>query len=151
MTEHIVHFCLEHIELILVGVLSLIQIAPIKINPWSKVGKWIVDKVSGEVMQEIKTVRADVEKMQEELEDVSEEVDKSNARQSRVRILRFDDELLRKDKHTKDHFRQIIEDIDVYEDYCNRHPGFRNGVAIHAIAHIKTVYDDLEKNGGFLE
>lgn len=151
MAESIIEYCLTHIEIVIIAALSLIQIAPIKINPWSALGRFIVNQVNGEVANELKIIREDVEEMKRQLDDVSAEADKSNARQSRVRILRFDDELLHGQKHTKDHFRQVLDDIDVYEDYCERHPDFRNGVAKHAMQHIKSVFDDLEKKGGFLE
>lgn len=47
----------------------------------------------------------------------------------RYRILRFDDEVLHDDKHTKEHFDQILEDITKYERFCKDNPDFENNKA----------------------
>ena len=157
MKEEIVEFFLKHTELVLIAFLSLVQIAPIKINPWTAIGKVVEQYITGNLKSAVDLLHRDlsgmteeVDGLKEDIQNVRDEVDAANARQSRVRILRFDDELLRGEPMTKDHFRQIIEDIDIYEGYCDRHPDFRNGVAKHAMEHIKTVFDEYERNGGFL-
>lgn len=69
----------------------------------------------------------------------------------RYRILRFNDELLERDKlHTKEHFDQVLEDIDDYEDYCRRDPDYKNSKAVMAIEHIRQVYYKCSEEGTFL-
>ena len=68
----------------------------------------------------------------------------------RYRILRFDDEIRHGEKHSKEHFDQIIEDIDKYEDYCRDHPEFPNSKAVFAIRNIKNVYQKCTDEGTFL-
>lgn len=68
----------------------------------------------------------------------------------RYRILRFDDEIRHGEKHSKEHFDQIIEDIDKYEDYCRDHPKFPNNKVVFAIRNIKNVYQKCTDEGTFL-
>lgn len=68
----------------------------------------------------------------------------------RYRILRFDDEIRHGEKHSKEHFDQIIEDIDKYEDYCRDHPEFPNSKVVFAIRNIKNVYQKCTDECTFL-
>lgn len=68
----------------------------------------------------------------------------------RYRILRFDDEVLHDDKHTKEHFDQILEDITKYEMFCKDNPDFENNKAYLAIDNIKKVYKKCTDEGTFL-
>lgn len=68
----------------------------------------------------------------------------------RYRILRFNDEVLHGEKHTKEHFDQLLEDITKYERYCRNHPEFPNDKAVCAIKNIRTVYQKCCNEGTFL-
>ena len=68
----------------------------------------------------------------------------------RYRILRFDDEIRHDDKHTKEHFDQILDDITSYEQYCRLHNEFKNNKAVLAIENIKNVYKQCTTEGSFL-
>ena len=118
---------------------SLLEVSKIKINPWSWVGGLLN-----------KNVMCKVDKIERDLADVERKVGEKTAVASRYRILRFDDELLHEVKHTKEHFEQILYDIDVYERYCNEHPDFKNNLAVMAIKHIKNVYQKCSRDNLFL-
>ena len=118
---------------------SLLEVSKIKINPWSWVGGLLN-----------KNVMCKVDKIERDLADVERKVGEKTAVSSRYRILRFDDELLHEVKHTKEHFDQILYDIDVYERYCNEHPDFKNNLAVMAIKHIKNVYQKCSRDNMFL-
>lgn len=68
----------------------------------------------------------------------------------RYRILRFDDEIRHDEKHTKEHFDQILEDITKYENYCRDHKDFPNNKAVLAIKNIKDVYQRCTDENSFL-
>lgn len=68
----------------------------------------------------------------------------------RYRILRFNDEILHDEKHTKEHFDQLLEDITQYERYCDDHPEFPNNKAVCAINNIRSVYQKCCEEGTFL-
>lgn len=68
----------------------------------------------------------------------------------RYRILRFNDEILHEEKHSKEHFDQILEDISRYERFCNTHPEYENNKAVLAVKNIKRVYQTCSENNSFL-
>ena len=68
----------------------------------------------------------------------------------RYRILRFNDEVRQGIRHTKEHFDQILEDIDSYESFCRENPKFPNNKAVLAIKNIKDVYDKCVEENDFL-
>lgn len=68
----------------------------------------------------------------------------------RYRILRFNDEIVQGNRHTKEHFDQILEDIDNYEKFCKNNPEFPNNKAVLAVKNIKDVYDKCVEENSFL-
>ena len=71
----------------------------------------------------------------------------NDIRMARRDILRFNDEVRRGEPHTAESFDDILDQIDIYEKYCNDHPNFENNKAVLAIRNIKRVYQErLEKN-----
>ena len=125
------------------GITSLIQISPIKINPWTWLGRKVGRALNGEVMDELKHLKGRMENM-----EAQNEQDKMDA--SRIRILRFGDECKRDVPHSEEHFNQVLDDIDRYESYCNTHPEYKNAKAVLTIAKIKEIYERRLENGDFL-
>ena len=132
---------------VLLVLLTVIQIAPIKINPWSAMVKWIGKTINTDVLKELDDVKGDIKTTREALDEHIRLDDERNADSHRQRILAFNNELLRDIPHTQEDFIEILAEIDFYEDYCKKHPDYKNNRAVHAIAHIGKVYDErLEKH-----
>ena len=77
-------------------------------------------------------------------------LEEENVRNIRQRILRFQDEILMGKKHSKEHFDEVLSDVDAYEKYCNTHPDYKNNKAVLAIETIKEVYADCIEEHSFL-
>lgn len=132
---------------VLLVILSLVEISPIKINPWSRLAKWLGKAINSDVIKELETVKATQTETRERLEDHISTNEKREADNCRARILRFNNELIREIPHTKEEFVEVLKDIDDYERYCREHKDYANGRAVHAIANIGRVYDErLEKH-----
>ena len=148
----------------LVVLLTLIQIVPIKLNPWSLIWKLIKKGIGalGKVINssvltkmsavetELSSVKAEITTVQQKVEALSEASDEQAAINARARILRFGDEVLHGKKHTKDHFDSILRDAKMYERYCNTHESFENGVTEPTIERIKAVYRERLDKSDFL-
>ena len=81
------------------------------------------------------------------IQNLNEKVDEKDAITTRVRILRFMDQLQGDRKHTKDAFDQVFSDITNYKKYCNEHPNFKNDQTAATIEFISKVYQErLEKH-----
>ena len=129
---------------VLLFVMSVVQIAPIEIKPWSALAKAIGRAVNADVLRELKSVKDD-------LSDHIRMDDERNADEHRARILQFNNELLRDIPHTKEEFIDVLADIDFYERYCDEHKGYKNNRAKHAITNISRVYDDRLREHDFLK
>lgn len=127
----------------LLFLMTLIQIAPIKMNPWSAIAKAIGKAINADVLKELDTVKKN-------LADHVKANEVRNADEHRTRILRFNNELLRDISHTKEEFIDVLADIDFYERYCRDHKDYKNNRAVHAIANISRSYDERLRNHDFL-
>lgn len=134
----------------LVVLLSIVEISPIKINPWSSIMKWLGRAINADVIQELGAVRASQVETRKRLETHISTDEKREADHCRARILRFNNELLREIPHTKEEFIEVLKDIDEYEIYCRDHKDYANGRAVHAIANIGRVYDERLQKHDFL-
>lgn len=122
---------------IVVVILTLVQFAPIKVNPWSQLARWIGRALNGgDVMAKLEEhIRID---------------DERDADIHRYRILRFNREVLQKVKHTEEEFNEVMYSINCYERFCKEHPKYENNRAVLAIENVKRVYRKCMENHDFL-
>lgn len=119
---------------ILAIILSLVQISPIKFNPWT----WL--KAFGELPNR-------VEKLEREFND---------DRAFRWRNLIFNRaRMFRKAQKSGELFeheewKDTMETITNYERYCENHPEFKNELAVQTIDYIKKEYRYVYENNLFL-
>ena len=128
---------------LLVALLTLVQIMPLKINPWSAIAKAVGRAVNADVLRELDTVTR-------KLDTHIRVDDERNADSYRTRILQFNNELLREIMHTREDFIEILAVIDDYERYCREHKEYKNNRAVCAIENIKRVYMERLQKHDFL-
>lgn len=128
---------------ILLILMTLIQITPIKFNPWSWIGRCIGRVINGEVLAKVDTLGKD-------LKNLRDECDEREANNCRYQILRFGDEILHGIPHSKEHYDNILIEINAYENYCADHPKYMNNVAVATISHIKKMYQKHLEEDSFL-
>lgn len=125
---------------IAVILLALIEFSPIKINPLGSIAKAIGRAINQDVLEKVSS-------LEEKVDNLKHDTEEERAVSCRARILHFGDEVLHGQRHTKDHFGQILLDISKYEEYCRTHQDFKNGVTEPTSERIKAVYRErLEKN-----
>lgn len=141
--------------LVIIG--SCIKIKPLEINLWS----WLLRKLGkafqGEMLDAIKNLGTEVNDLKEDVKSLQMQMDRHESKDledkilaKRRDILEFSDEIYREEKHSKEHFEEILTLIDDYEKYCNAHDKFENNKAVIAIQRIKDVYQDCLENHKFL-
>ena len=106
----------------IVALTGIIQVSPIKLNPWS----WLAKKVGRAVNEE------------------------QTAKDNRAAILRFGDELRLGIKHSKESFDNVLNTISDYDTYCNDHPTFKNKKAEINERYIAEIYKECLRNNTFL-
>ena len=128
---------------ILVILAGMIKIPKIEINIWNLIGRTIGRSINKEVMDR-------VELLSKEVDDLRKDEELERVRFARQRILRFNDEILFDQRHSKEHFDEILDDITVYEHYCANHEDYENNKAVLAIGTIREVYKQCLKTHDFL-
>lgn len=127
----------------LIFILTFIQIIPIKLNPWSYIAKFVGRAINKEVIEK-------VDDLQKTVQLNKDEDEKKWMNIKRQTILRFGDEIRLKENHSKEHFDQILDNINDYEEYCLSHPDFKNNKAVATISLIKETYNKCLIKNDFL-
>ena len=156
------HMGLIGLAIILAG---LIKIPKIEINIWNLIGRTIGRSINREAMQQVTDFSKDVKKQVDDLskdfdakiKELSQQVNDlekadelERVRYARQRILRFNDEILCDQRHSKEHFDEVLDDITQYEHYCNTHEDYKNDKAVLAIKTIRKVYEECMETHDFL-
>lgn len=139
------------------GLTTLVQISPIKINPWSWIWKMLkllwrgfCRSLNADVLDKLSEVEAAQKDTKQKLENHIMLDDQREADKVRARILQFNNELLRDIPHTKEEFVEILSKIDWYNNFCEKNKDYKNSRAVHAIANIERVYDERLQKHDFL-
>ena len=130
--------------------LSMIEIAPIKVNPWSAIARALGSVINRDVIARLDDISRVQRDTQRRLDDHIKLDDERDADMHRAKILRFNNELLRDIPHTREEFIEILAEIDGYEAFCRAHPDYQNNRAVHAVANIKRVYAERLEKRDFL-
>ena len=134
----------------LVMILTLVQISPIKVNPWSAIARWLGRAINGDVIEDLAEVKNQLAELKERDAKQDAEREESKALDARRRILQFGDEVRRKVRHSEEHFNNLFDDISFYKNYCQSHPNFENDKAVVSIALIEETYTKCFRENDFL-
>lgn len=126
---------LSNPSLILFGSITLIQIAPIKINPWSRLFKWIGEQINGELRKDFSELKKDFEE--------------TNAENMRWNILDFANSCRNKTLHSKDEWQHVISQLKKYETYTEK-KGIANGVIEEDGEYLRELYHERCIQNDFL-
>lgn len=133
-------------SVVIAVLMSIVQVSKIPINPWS----WIGNAFNKGLAETIKEHGGKIDKLSSKIDDIENQISEDKAMTARYRIIRFDDEIRHGVLHTKEHYDQIIIDIDTYEEFCRKNPWFRNNQAYLAISNIKHKYEEHNVDNSFL-
>lgn len=117
---------------------------PVKINPWSALAKAIGKAINADISKRL-------DEIEKKLDSHIKTDDQGRADDWRAAILRFNNELLRPIRHTKEEFVEVLGYIDKYEHYCEKNPEYPNSRAEIAIENIREVYKVRLKKRDFLQ
>lgn len=141
---------------VLLFLMTVVQVTPIKVNPWSWLGKLLQKGMkamgmafNAELLREVGEIKGSQEVIREKLENHIKTDDDRHADGLRAAILCFNMELIRGIKHTHEDFSEVLSKIDEYEQYCESHERYQNSKAVYAIANIKDVYRTRLKKRDF--
>ena len=128
----------------------VIEVAPIKINPWSFLANKLGKALNKEVLNEISTLKSRVDTLDERVQQSEAMQSERDAKTARTNILRFGDEIRIGTRHSKESFDEILSDITEYESYCTTHQDFKNNRTKSTEKIIIEVYEHCLRTDSFL-
>ena len=147
------------------ALIALIEVTPIKINPWTFIKKIFIkgltmlgDNINQGINTKIDKMDTDIDflknemsKMNNKIEFVENKDDERDAVNTRNRILSFGDDLMHGILHSKDSYEQILFDISHYNAYCDQHQDFKNHITEYHAKLIEDRYTTHLENNDFLQ
>lgn len=110
--------------------LSLIQISPLKVNPWDSVLGWIGKKTNGETEKRLGELQKQVQDMW--------------VNGHRSTILTFAREARGGIEHSPDEWANVLNQAEEYEKYV-RDRGITNGIITQDTEYIRHLYQELSR------
>lgn len=130
--------------------MTIIQVVPIKINPWSAIARWLGSVLNADINRKVDTLSEDIKQVRDENEDFRKLYEQNQAIIRRYHIVRFGDEISRGIDHSEENFQQVLSDIDEYERYCASHPNFKNNQTVVTTKLIVDTYQERLKKRDFI-
>ena len=121
--------------IILAVFLSLVQIAPIKINPWDTILGWIGSKINAGVKKQLDAVSQQSNVQKEEFREFWIDY-------QREAILRFSRECSQDMSHSREEWNHILDIIKRYETFCSKHE-IANGVIEENSSYLRDLHKQL--------
>ena len=121
--------------IVLAVFLSLVQIAPIKINPWDTILGWLGSKINAGVKKQLDAVSQQSNVQKEEFREFWIDY-------QREAILRFSRECSQDMSHSREEWNHILDIIKRYETFCSKHE-IANGVIEENSSYLRDLHKQL--------
>ena len=129
-------------SVIIFGAITLFEIVPIKINPWSSLFKWIGRLINGEMKEQLTDLKSDVS-------DLKRDFELKKAEDMRWDILEFANTCRRGEEHSKDEWRHVMDQLSEYEKYTDE-KNITNGVIEEDSRYLRELYHERNVRNDFL-
>ena len=132
------------------SLMTIIQLVPIKIEPWSVLAEWIGKAFNKDITEKLVEQTKTVGEIKDKTDALEGQLEQKDAEDARNHILRFGDEVKNHVRHSEEYFNQILVDITKYEHYCQAHPEFQNARTVATKNIILKVYQKCVEENDFL-
>lgn len=145
-----------------IGVLSIVveKAKKIPFHPWTHLFEWIGSSLTKSVDTKLEMIEqqqkanndAIIEldkKVERKFSEQQKEADEKEAKRLRASIISFSDSCRVHEKHTKNHFENIMRDYDDYMAYCVKH-NLENHFIEGEKQYIESVYQECLRENKFL-
>ncbi len=104
--------------------LSLIQISPVKLDPWDRIFAWVGGKLNGNLQKQVREIWINMH---------------------RQAILQFARECRAGQEHSEEEWSHVLNVADEYEQYCQK-KSVINGVVKQDTLYIRQLYQELSRD-----
>lgn len=122
---------------VLIIVLSLIEVSPIRWNPWDRILGWLGKKFNKDVHEELQETR-------DRLKMVEKQVSDMWVSGHRNAVLIFAREARAGMEHSPDEWVNVLNQAEEYEKYVHEH-GITNGIVTQDTEYIRKLYQELSR------
>ena len=147
--QQILEWCGHNIIAVLVGLSALIQITPIKINPWTALFKWIGEKVNEDLRNQVGGLNEKINNLSKDIDTLGKQRKEDEKDRIRWEMLDFANSCRNGRRHTKDEYLHIIELNDKYKKLL-KETNDKNGVFEVEYEYIKELYKERQEKNDFL-
>lgn len=105
----------------------------------------------GKNAEEFEKLNGKIDTLDKFIKDLDSKIDINEAQTARTQILRFADEIYNGQRHTREHFNEVLDTCGRYNKYCAEHPEFKNMRTVNAQERINEVYKKCERDHLFLD
>lgn len=139
--QEIKRFILVNPGIAAFGVVTLIQIVPIRIDPWTYILKWVGGVINGGVKIQIAALDHKIDSNQRMAEE-------ERAEDMRWDIREFAEGCKHGEHHTKEEWRHIIAQMERYEAYVTKYD-ISNGVIKEETKYLRRLYEERNNKNDF--
>lgn len=147
--QQILEWSGQHIIAILIGLSAIIQITPIKINPWTALFKWIGNKANEDLRREVGGLNKKIDDLAHDVDNLDKQRKEDKKDRIRHVVLDFANSCRNGRKHTKDEYLHIITLNDKYKKLLQE-TGDSNGVFDVEYEYIISLYKECQEKNDFL-
>ena len=104
--------------------LSLIQVSPVKLDPWDRIFAWVGGKLNGNLQKQVREIWINMH---------------------RQAILQFARECRAGQEHSEEEWSHVLNVADEYEQYCQKNSVI-NGVVKQDTLYIRQLYQELSRD-----
>lgn len=121
--------------------LTLVEVTPIKINPWTGLLHWIGRKTNADLYNAVKVLTNDLEKLKKDFEV-------KNANDLRWSILGFANSCRKGDRHSREEWEHVVDQMAFYEEYVEER-NITNGVIREDTRYLRELYHKISAENDF--
>lgn len=133
--QYFFKFCMDNPWITILGSVTLIQIAPIRINPWSMLLNRIRKGILGDLESDVKALKKDFEN------------EKISAK--RWNILEFSNSCRNGRLHSREEWQHVVSQLKEYEVFVKEHQ-IENGVIEEETKYLRKLYAERNEKSDFL-
>lgn len=127
---------------------TVVQISPIKINPWDTLLGWIGERFNSGMNKRIDGMSNRVDNLEKRFNEQVEDNKHEKLKKQRKYLIEFVEEGVNGKHHTKESFENAIRACDEYEKFVKKN-NIENGVINSTIHAIRAKYEEHLLNADF--
>lgn len=135
--------------LILLILSFVIEITPIKINPWTKILKSIGKTITKDACGKVDGLITKIDQLERKFDKMENDQIENEKDRIRWEVLDFANSCRNGRKHTRDEFQHIVALNTKYKSLL-RQTNDENGVFEDEYNYIHDIYDELKRDNNFL-